>query len=136
MQAAERAAWLRLILTPGLGPRTARRLLAAFGLPDAVFSAGLPALLRVVPEALALELAQTVGSDIQAAANATEHWLAASADHALLTLADPEYPQALLTTDDPPAVLFAVGALMRASSARRSPDARMASNWRSAPALS
>ncbi len=43
--------------------------------------------------------------------DATEHWLAASTDHALLTLADPEYPQALLTTADPPAVLFAVGRL-------------------------
>jgi len=111
MQAAERAAWLRLILTPGLGPRTARSLLAAFGLPDAVFSAGLPALLRVVPEPLARELAQAPGSDIRAAVDATEHWLAASTDHALLTLADPEYPQALLTTVDPPAVLFAVGRL-------------------------
>jgi DNA processing protein len=111
MQAAERAAWLRLLLTPGLGPRTARSLLAAFGLPDAVFSAGLPALRRVLPEALALELAQAPGANIQAAVDATEHWLASSADHALLTLADPEYPQALLTTADPPAVLFAVGRL-------------------------
>jgi len=111
MQAAERAAWLRLILTPGLGPRTARRLLAAFGLPDAVFSAGLPALLQVVPEPLARELAQAPGTDVHAAVDAAEHWLAASTDHALLTFADPEYPQALLTTADPPAVLFAVGRL-------------------------
>ncbi len=111
MQAAERAAWLRLTLTPGLGPRTARSLLAAFGLPDAVFSAGLTALLRVVPEPLAHELARAPGADIQAAVDATERWLAASTDHALLTLADPEYPQALLTTADPPAVLFAVGRL-------------------------
>jgi DNA processing protein len=111
MQAAERAAWLRLLLTPGLGPRTARSLLAAFGLPDAVFCAGLPALLRVVPEPLAHELAQPPGPEIQAAVDATERWLAASTAHALLTLADPEYPQALLTTADPPAVLFAVGRL-------------------------
>ena len=61
MQAAERAAWLRLILTPGLGPRTARQLLAAFGLPDAIFEATLPALLRVVPEPLAHELARPPG---------------------------------------------------------------------------
>ena len=111
MQAAERAAWLRLVLTPGLGPRSARRLLAAFGLPDAVFCAGLAALLRAVPEPLARELAKPPGPDVQAAADATEHWLAASTDHALLTLADPQYPQALLTTPDPPAVLFAVGRL-------------------------
>src|SRR5512137_3050505 len=111
MQAAERAAWLRLILTPGLGPRTARSLLAAFGLPDAIFAAGLPALLRVVPEPLARELARAPGAEVQAAADATEHWLAASSSHALLTLADAEYPQALLTTPDPPIVLFAVGRL-------------------------
>jgi len=111
MQAAERAAWLRLILTPGLGPRTARRLLTAFGLPDAIFSAGLPALLQVVTEPLARELAQAPGIDVQTAADATERWLAASTEHALLTLADSEYPQALLTTADPPAVLFAIGRL-------------------------
>src|SRR5512132_1295162 len=111
MQAAERAAWLRLILTPGLGPRTARKLLSVFGLPDAIFAAGRPSLLRVVPEALAHELAQSPSFEMQSAADATEHWLAASADHALVTLADPEYPQALLATVDPPAVLFTIGRL-------------------------
>jgi DNA processing protein len=109
MQAAERAAWLRLILTPGLGPRTARKLLSAFGLPDEIFAAGRAALARVVPEALANELARAPDAAIVAAADATEHWLAASPQHALLTLADAEYPQALLTTPDPPTVLFAVG---------------------------
>jgi DNA processing protein len=111
MQAAERAAWLRLILTPGLGPRTARKLLSVFGLPDAIFAAGLPALLRVVPEPLARELAQPPGPEAQSAADATEHWLAASTTHALLTLADRDYPQSLLTTSDPPVVLFAIGRL-------------------------
>jgi len=82
----------------GLGPRTARRLLAAFGLPDAVFSAGLPALLQVVPEPLARELAQAPAPTSMPRWTPAEHWLAASTDHALLTLADPEYPQALLTT--------------------------------------
>ena len=111
MQAAERAAWLRLLLTPGLGPRTARKLLAHFGLPDAIFDAGPSALVRVVPEPLAHELSQPPSTDIQSAADATEHWLAASSNHALLTLADSDYPQALLTTADPPIVLFAVGRL-------------------------
>jgi DNA processing protein len=111
MQAAERAAWLRLILTPGLGPRTARKLLSVFGLPDAIFAAGLPALLRVLPEPLARELAQPPGPEALSAADATEHWLAASTANALLTLADRDYPQALLTTADPPVVLFAIGRL-------------------------
>lgn len=109
MQAAERAAWLRLILTPGLGPRTARQLLAAFGLPDAIFSATQPALLRVVPEPLARELAGPPNDDVLQAVDATERWLAASGDRSLVTLADAHYPQALLTTADPPPVLFAVG---------------------------
>ncbi len=111
MQAAERAAWLRLILTPGLGPRTARQLLSHFGLPDAIFAAGLPALLRAVPDALARTLAAPANAETQAAADATEHWLAASPAHALLTLADSAYPQVLLTTPDPPPVLFAIGRL-------------------------
>jgi DNA processing protein len=34
----ELAAWLRLTLTPGVGNATARKLLAAFGLPQAVFA--------------------------------------------------------------------------------------------------
>lgn len=111
MRAAERAAWLRLILTPGLGPRTARKLLSVFGLPDAIFAAGLPALSRVLPEPLARELAQPAGPDALSAADAAEHWLAASTAHALVTLADRDYPQALLTTPDPPVVLFATGRL-------------------------
>jgi len=109
MQAAERAAWLRLMLTPGLGPRTARQLLAAFGLPDAIFSATRSALLRVAPEPLAHQLAQPAGEDIAEAVDRTERWLAASGRRALVTLADAAYPQALLTTADPPPVLFAVG---------------------------
>ncbi len=109
MQAAERAAWLRLIVTPGLGPRTARQLLATFGLPDAIFAAGLPALLRSLPEPLARLVAQPPSAEARSVIDATEHWLASAPDHVLLTLADSVYPQALLATADPPPVLFAIG---------------------------
>jgi DNA processing protein len=34
------AAWLHLTLAPGIGGETQRKLLAAFGLPDHIFSAG------------------------------------------------------------------------------------------------
>ncbi|MGH6608686.1 MAG: DNA-processing protein DprA, partial [Burkholderiaceae bacterium] len=91
-----------------LGPRTARELLTTFGLPEAIFEAGFPALVRVVPEALAEVLAQPAAPAVRASIDATEHWLA-DEQHALLTLADAEYPQALLMTADPPPVLFAVG---------------------------
>ena len=45
MDRPELEAWLRLTLTPGVGSDSARRLLAAFGLPPHVFdqtSAALP----------------------------------------------------------------------------------------------
>lgn len=109
MQPAERAAWVRLLATPGLGPRTARHLLAAFGLPDAIFGAGVAALARAVPEPLARVLATVPAPDVQSAIDATEHWLAASPQHALVCLADPDYPRLLLDTPDPPPVLYAIG---------------------------
>ena len=109
MQAAERAAWLRLIATPGLGPRTARQLLTTFGLPDAIFDLGISALLRFLPEPLARQIAQPPTADVQSAIDSTEKWLAAAPDHALLTLADSGYPQALLATIDPPPALFVIG---------------------------
>ena len=40
--------WLRLTLIPGIGGETQRKLLAAFGLPEAVFSAGYNALRGVL----------------------------------------------------------------------------------------
>jgi DNA processing protein len=111
MQAAERAAWLRLTATAGLGPRTARHLLSSFGLPDAIFAAGPEALRRAVPEPLAQLLAAAPTPEVQSLIDATEHWLAASPQHALVTLADAAYPQLLLATADPPPVLYAVGRL-------------------------
>lgn len=109
MDAAERAAWLRLTLTPEVGPRTARALLAAFGLPTAIFEASAAALGKHVPEKLARTLAASPDAALRAAIDATAAWLARDPSHALLTLADPDYPQALLATPDPPPVLFAIG---------------------------
>jgi len=109
MQPEERAAWVRLAATPGIGPRAARHLLTHFGLPDAIFAAGYAALLRAVPEDLARELASAPTAAVQSTIDATERWLAESADHALLTLADAQYPQQLLAIDDPPPLLYAVG---------------------------
>jgi hypothetical protein len=39
-QAESLAAWLRLTLIPGVGGKTQRKLLKAFGLPEAIFAAG------------------------------------------------------------------------------------------------
>ncbi len=65
MQPEERAAWLRLMATPGLGPRTARHLLASFGLPDVIFGTGVAALARAVPEPLARLLAASPSVEVQ-----------------------------------------------------------------------
>jgi DNA processing protein len=117
------AAWMRLAHTPG-GPGvvTARRLLAHFGLPQHIFAASRAALLRVVsaPHADALLTPPSVA--LQALIERTLAWLAmpeaAVQQRYLLTLADAEYPPALLTIADPPLLLYALGqpALLRQSS--------------------
>lgn len=108
----ELGAWLRLLETPQLGRETIRRLLAAFGSPQAVLQASPRALREVVvsnkaallggaPEHLARALAQTV------------RWLAETADgpRAVVPLGDPRYPAALLHSPDPPLMLYAMGRL-------------------------
>ncbi|MBK9244178.1 MAG: DNA-protecting protein DprA [Burkholderiales bacterium] len=109
MEPAERIAWLRLALTPEVGPRTARTLLAACGLPEAIFVAGRASLARHVPEPLAALLAAPAPAAVAAAMRAAERWLQLDPSHSLLTLADDDYPPLLLATADPPPVLFAAG---------------------------
>ncbi len=111
MDRIERAAWLRLSLTPDVGPRTARALLGAFGLPAAIFDASSSALARYVPQALAHTLAAPADAALAHAIDRAEAWLDTDAAHALVTLADAQYPQALLATADPPPLLFAIGRL-------------------------
>ena len=56
MERDELAAWLRLTLTPGVGNDSARKLLAAFGLPQAIFDQPTAVLKQVVSTARALAL--------------------------------------------------------------------------------
>jgi DNA processing protein len=107
----ERSAWLRLTLTPGLGPATARRLLAVFGLPDAIFAASAATLTPHAGDILARELAGPASPAQREAMQATARWLASSLSNHLLTLADPLYPAGLLAMSDPPPVLYAIGQL-------------------------
>ena len=50
MQDSELCAWLRLMLTDGVGNNTARKLLSAFGLPASIFEQSIAALGQVVSE--------------------------------------------------------------------------------------
>lgn len=100
--------WLRLQHTPGLGPRTARRLLARFGLPQQIFAADFDALQPVVGAPLAHTLSQAAPPDCARRLEATLAWLAHS-DHAIITLADAGYPALLLEIADPPLLLYLTG---------------------------
>jgi DNA processing protein len=108
VDADERAAWLRLLLTDGVGPVAARRLLAAFGSAPAVFDATAAAWREVVGRAAAEAIARAP-ADFDTSVAATEQWLAGGADRALWTLGDADYPPLLLQLTDPPLLLFAHG---------------------------
>jgi DNA processing protein len=111
MERDELAAWLRLAQTPGVGRAGARRLLAAFGLPQQLFTQPNDALAAVVGAAQARAL-QAEPPDWAAQVERTWAWLQeapAGTVRRVLTLADPDFPPALLQTEDPPLMLYASG---------------------------
>lgn len=105
--AASLADWLRLTLTPGIGGETQRKLLTAFGLPESVFSAKRDALRGVIGER-AVQL--LLDSDNGAAISSALEWSQGENQH-VITLADADYPQALLEIPDPPTVIYVRGRL-------------------------
>jgi DNA processing protein len=110
MDRQELGAWLRLIETPGVGRESARRLLAAFGSPEAVFAESAAGRGAVIASAKALALGQPPAL-LPALLDTTMAWLqgATSAPRAVIALGDPLYPRALLDTADPPLLLYAQG---------------------------
>ena len=110
MERADLAAWLRLQLTPGVGNITARKLLTAFGLPHGIFDASLVSLEQVVGFQQSTALKQEP-ADWQALLDTTWAWLEDKPDsHRIFALGDSGYPQSLLNMEDPPLLLYAVGA--------------------------
>jgi DNA processing protein len=101
--------WLRLVNTPGVGPVTARALLAALGLPGDVLAAGHAALVRAAGERIARAI-RSESEQREAQSAAALAW-AEAPDHHLVTLADPQYPPPLLQITDPPPVLYVTGQL-------------------------
>jgi DNA processing protein len=98
--------WLALKLIPGLGTRTASKLLDRFRTPQAIFRAS----------RTELEAAGTSGAAAQSIASGctfedavTQQEKMAQAGAALLTRGDPRYPQALREIFDPPLALFTRG---------------------------
>lgn len=111
MEHAELAAWLRLLLTDGVGSATARRLLAAFGLPQAIFLQSHAALRQVVSNRQADALLREPDT-LPAQLETTQRWLNNAPEgtqRRLLTLGDALYPPSLLNIEDPPPLLYAEG---------------------------
>lgn len=104
----ELASWLRLLGTEGIGSGTARNLLSVFGMPQDVFSASLKHLESVVPGKTAHLLLLPPTDEMQAQIEKTAAWMG-EAGNRILTLADPDYPPALLEIPDPPVMLYVKG---------------------------
>lgn len=103
----ELAAWLRLHLTPGVGPRSARALLAAFGLPHNVLGQSDAALAPFL-SAAQLRAVRNPPQELPAVLTATLRWLEQPGQR-VLTLADAAYPSALFALEDPPLLLHVLG---------------------------
>jgi DNA processing protein len=103
-------------MTSGVGNQHARKLLTAFGLPQAIFSQPTVALKQVVSTAMARAL-HVEPPGLEAQLKTTWDWLQAGTvnpltgqnNRAFLTLADARYPTSLLNIEDPPLVLYLQG---------------------------
>ena len=111
MTREELAAWLQLVQADGIGPDSARRLLAAFGLPEQILAQSRPALEQVVSSRQA-EALRNPAPETLALIDTTWTWLQQPDDglqRRVLTLGSPGYPASLLQMADPPVLLYALG---------------------------
>ena len=108
---AEMLAWLRLLLTPGIGRITARKLLAKAGGAEEIWQLPLSAWAECGTQAQIKALAQ-LPPDWPQHCETLARWLATPATgtrHALIYLGHSQYPDSLLQTEDPPLLLFVQG---------------------------
>jgi DNA processing protein len=98
--------WLALALTPGLGARTAGKLLLEFGSPDAIFNASLTSL---EGQRLPAAVAQALHSKRPLSDAAKELAQVQAAGCRLVTWDEPEYPARLREIYDPPPLLYVLG---------------------------
>ena len=109
MEPEELPHWLRLELTPGVGPVVTCRLLKAIGSPEAVFRQSQDALAAVVGPVLAHALKQCPPEHALLTAKA-QAWLVNGRpepwSRRVLGWADADYPAPLLELHDPPPLLW------------------------------
>ena len=111
----EVAAWLQMLQAEGIGNDAARRLLAAFGLPQQVLAQSQSALQEVVSAHQAAALRQPQ-AQTQTLIETTWQWLqqgSSDVQRRILVLGDPDYPPLLLEMADPPLLLYAMGQVDR-----------------------
>ena len=104
-------AWLRLLLTDGVGRDTARRLLAALGSAPAIFQAS-PAQLQALATPRQVQALLQEPPELAAHIARTRHWLAQASPtgaRTVWTLGDADYPPQALQLADPPLLLYAEG---------------------------
>ena len=92
-------------MTTGLGGEAFRKLLLSFGGPEQILGASRTALTAVVKGKLADAI---LDGDLYSELAPVDTWLADNNNH-VVTLADSDYPQALLQTPDPPPLLYVKG---------------------------
>jgi DNA processing protein len=98
--------WLALQLIPGLGSRTANKLLDRLRTPQSIFRAS-----RTELEAIGVSgtVAQSIASGCTFEDAAAQQQKMVDAGAELITIGDPRYPQRLREIFDPPIVLFTRG---------------------------
>jgi len=112
LERTELKAWLRLSLTPGVGNDTARKLLAAFGSAEAVFEQNEAALRQLSSDRLVSAIT-TEPPKLAELLQVTTDWLAGGDDRAVAPIGSALYPAALLNIEDPPLMLYVMGAQLK-----------------------
>ena len=124
MERDDLAAWLRLTLTPGVGNATARKLLAAFGLPQSIFDQS-GATLRQIVSPIQASALLSPPAELPALVETSWQWLddarqapaSEGIQRQIVTLGDAAYPAALLDIEDPPLMLYLLGQALPAPGA-------------------
>ena len=111
MDSQELGAWLRLTLSPGVGNETARQLLTSFGSAQAVFDQSAASLRQRGSSDKLVSALLAEPPALAALLKTTNEWLQAGSDRRVVALGDAAYPATLLNIEDPPLMLYMLGAL-------------------------
>jgi len=101
----ELSAWVALGMIYGLGGESFRQLLSAFGTPQHIYATPVAHLKEIVKPEIAKAIAEGIDN---AKVKPALDWLRQTGNR-LVTLADEDYPRALLEINDPPPLLYAKG---------------------------